>query len=595
MFSRLVLAWSLVAAFCLVTTAPTPGNSSQPYAITGVRTGLMRRQSSTNWPARRALNDLIHDVPQWPVEHPSFLLLSLFVQAYNKFQQQDESFFLSYHEIAGIHGRPYYSWNYAPQGNGAPTTGYCTHGSVLFLSWHRPYLALYEQVIASFAQDVVKTYPASMQATWQIAADQLRIPFWDWASNYTLPDIAEQSTTQIMNSSGKYQTVNNPLYQYKFQNMPMNAQYFPTTDSDGWLAKYPQTMRGVSVQGGPSNPGLSNYYMAYYKFKSATWYALTRSAGLFNNFSTTAYSGTSLESVHNNVHVAIGANAGHMSLLAYAAYDPIFWLHHANVDRLYAIWQALNPNSFVVPTTEPFGTFALAQGTQEDETTPLEPFASSGDAPYYTSDTSRLPSVFGYTYPEMLDWNIPTAQLTANVAATIHTLYNPNNQLTKRAAGSTALVRKEWFAGVKVNKFDLQGTRFSIQLFLGHVPQNPEEWLNSGNNIGSFTIFPPPNPSGGPIPEVLAYSEYSLVEALTEKGPNMEDVGAVTEYLKEDLHWRVQKFDGTIVPTNQVPSLVITVQSETVTMGKDNTELPSYSDVTIAASATEGKAGGFAG
>ena len=109
-----------------------------------------------------------------------------------------------------------------------------------------------------------------MQATWQIAADQLRIPFWDWASNYTLPDIAEQATTQIMNSSGKYQTVNNPLYQYKFQNMPMNAQYFPTTDSDGWLAKYPQTMRGVSVQGGPSNPGLSNYYMAYYQFKSST-------------------------------------------------------------------------------------------------------------------------------------------------------------------------------------------------------------------------------------------------------------------------------------------------------------------------------------
>ncbi|KAF8858063.1 Di-copper centre-containing protein [Acephala macrosclerotiorum] len=583
MLSRLVLA-ALFTVLCSVVAAPTPANSSLPYTITGVRTGLLSRQSSTNWPARRPLDDLIHDVPQW----------SLFVQAYNMFQQQDESFFLSYHEIAGIHGRPYYSWNYAPQGAGAPTTGYCTHGSVLFLSWHRPYLALYEQIIASSAQDIVKSYPVSMQATWQIAADQLRIPFWDWASNSTLPDIVEQPTTQILNSSGEYQIVNNPLYQYKFQNMPMNQQYFPTSDSDGWLAQYPQTMRGVSTQGGPSDIGLSNYYMAYFQLKTNTWYALTKTAGLFNNFSTTAYSGMSLESVHNDVHVAIGGNAGHMSYLSYAAFDPIFWLHHANVDRLYAIWQALNPTSFITPTTEPFGTFALAQGTPEDETTPLEPFASSGNASYYTSDTSRMPSIFGYTYPEIPDWNIPAAQLTANVSSIIHNLYNPNNQLQKRSAGNPGLVRKEWFAGVKVNKFDLLGTHFSIQLFLGHVPRNPEEWLNSGNNIGSFTIFPP-NQSGGPLPEVLAYSEYSLVEALNAKGQDMEDVSAVTEYLKEHLHWRVQKFDGTDVPTDQVPSLVVTVQSESVTMGRDDTELPSYSDVTIVAGATKGKAGGFAG
>lgn len=109
-----------------------------------------------------------------------------------------------------------------------------------------------------------------MQPIWQVAADQLRIPFWDWASNYTLPDIVEQPTTQILNASGKYQFVNNPLYQYEFQNMPMSQQYFSTADSDGWLAKYPQTMRGVSVQGGPSDIGLSNYYMAYFQLKTNT-------------------------------------------------------------------------------------------------------------------------------------------------------------------------------------------------------------------------------------------------------------------------------------------------------------------------------------
>jgi hypothetical protein len=32
-----------------------------------------------------------------------------------------------------------------------------------------------------------------------------------------------------------------------------------------------------------------------------------------------------------------------MGSVATAAFDPIFWLHHANVDRQWAIWQKLNP------------------------------------------------------------------------------------------------------------------------------------------------------------------------------------------------------------------------------------------------------------
>lgn len=38
-------------------------------------------------------------------------------------------------------------------------------------------------------------------------------------------------------------------------------------------------------------------------------------------------SGDSLESIHDTVHNTVGSD-GHMSLLAYAAFDPIFWLHH---------------------------------------------------------------------------------------------------------------------------------------------------------------------------------------------------------------------------------------------------------------------------
>jgi hypothetical protein len=41
---------------------------------------------------------------------------------------------------------------------------------------------------------------------------------------------------------------------------------------------------------------------------------------------------------HDLVHVAVGAGGGNMGRPQTAARDPIFWLHHANVDRLWNRW-----------------------------------------------------------------------------------------------------------------------------------------------------------------------------------------------------------------------------------------------------------------
>ncbi len=45
---------------------------------------------------------------------------------------------------------------------------------------------------------------------------------------------------------------------------------------------------------------------------------------------------TSLENIHNGVHDWVG---GTMGLLETAAADPLFWMHHANVDRIWWQWQ----------------------------------------------------------------------------------------------------------------------------------------------------------------------------------------------------------------------------------------------------------------
>ena len=53
-----------------------------------------------------------------------------------------------------------------------------------------------------------------------------------------------------------------------------------------------------------------------------------------------------IEDMHNSIHGYVGGR-GHMSDPRISSFDPIFWLHHTNIDRMFAIWQGLydNPNS----------------------------------------------------------------------------------------------------------------------------------------------------------------------------------------------------------------------------------------------------------
>ena len=59
--------------------------------------------------------------------------------------KEDQSNIISHFGIGGIHGLPYKQWDGAGNTTGASgATGYCNHGTVLFPTWHRPYVALYE-------------------------------------------------------------------------------------------------------------------------------------------------------------------------------------------------------------------------------------------------------------------------------------------------------------------------------------------------------------------------------------------------------------------------------------------------------------------
>ncbi|KAL9091416.1 MAG: hypothetical protein Q9165_004802 [Trypethelium subeluteriae] len=66
---------------------------------------------------------------------------------------------MSWYQIAGIHGMPYVPWDDVQAAPGQDDNGYCAHYSTLFLTWHRPYLALFEQVLYEKVTEAANEFP----------------------------------------------------------------------------------------------------------------------------------------------------------------------------------------------------------------------------------------------------------------------------------------------------------------------------------------------------------------------------------------------------------------------------------------------------
>jgi tyrosinase len=75
------------------------------------------------------------------------------------------------------------------------------------------------------------------------------------------------------------------------------------------------------------------------------------------------------------------------------------FLHHANTDRLIALWQAMNPTSFMTPAIEAEGSYTVAIGENITENTPLAPFFMGDGKTPWTSGRARYIKEFGYAYP----------------------------------------------------------------------------------------------------------------------------------------------------------------------------------------------------
>lgn len=186
--------------------------------------------------------------------------------------------------------------------HGGPPTTYCRHGAPGFFTWHRAYLLAFEDALRKQRCDVT-------------------LPYWNWSSGPTtgVPEPCRLPT--YVNRSGA--TVANPLY-------------------SGPRPGGGQTARRADID-------------------TTTYGDLAATA----QSATTAATFSSFQSQINGVHGAVhGRTGGDMGAVPTAGFDPIFYLHHANIDRLWAEWQVAHPGPLppdeaaldLTPFTRPFTT-----------------------------------------------------------------------------------------------------------------------------------------------------------------------------------------------------------------------------------------------
>lgn len=518
-------------------------------------------------------------------------VFNMFILGLDAMMLEAEDKDLSFYQISGIHGIPYIPWQYPTPNGGNPSYGYCTHDSVLFCTWHRPYLILIEQVLVQHAVAIAAEFTGSDGARYRAAAAKVRMPYWDWAaSSSRVPVIATRPTITVVrpgpNGAPVNATIHNPLFSYRFTNEAYRARDLVGYDD---LEGTMETFRGMSPtpleqQSDEPSATLDRDFLT----RRQNTFQLF-SIGTIGRFSTDRFGGQpppgdlgSVESIHNTIHRTL---FGYMQYTAMAAFDPIFWLHHCQVDRLTSIYQAIHPDSRIGPLSRLSATFGFpdASGT-EDINTPLYPFRHSDGKEWTSNDITSATSIFsyGYAYPEVPSsfQGQSESALTAFATRAMQALYAPDLEASsgvqKRSTDDvhTDIVRMEWLAHVIMDQSQVPGI-FRVRLAID-------------DDIVGFVASLRGTPENG---EMRMSGTLPLTQILLEKGIDLSPDAAVP-FLRDHLSWALIQVSKEL-PMNRLPSLKVGVSCSKVTYYADKNRLPSYGGWSTYYEVTKGKDGGM--
>jgi tyrosinase len=167
------------------------------------------------------------------------------------------------------------------------------HGGCYFLPWHREYLY-------GFERELNKIVPG------------VSVPYWDWTRVVSGRRINEAFA-------------NDPMWTSRMGGANGNGP-IPNAPFQGWSAGGQTCRRDFRTGNGNIGGGGARYTF----ISSEDVGVAVRGRDSYASFS------MYLEGAHNAPHVAIGQT---MRIVSVSPLDPMFWSHHAQIDRIWRLWQ----------------------------------------------------------------------------------------------------------------------------------------------------------------------------------------------------------------------------------------------------------------
>jgi tyrosinase len=160
----------------------------------------------------------------------------------------------------------------------------CPHGNWYFLPWHRAYLLMYERMIRSVTSN-----------------NAFAMPYWDWSARRRVPQAFASAT---------YNGQANPLYVASRN----NAYSVPDIYSGPAVMNTIYSQTNFELFGSSRRAGQNNLNPSWIRGQGTQ--------------------GTLEATPHNNIHV----NLGGFMPDGNSPIDPIFLMHHGNIDRIWWRW-----------------------------------------------------------------------------------------------------------------------------------------------------------------------------------------------------------------------------------------------------------------
>ncbi len=221
-----------------------------------------------------------------------------------------------------------------------------------FLPWHREYLRRFESALQAIDPSVT-------------------LPYWDWTTDNSPASSLWGDDFMGGNGTGPNQRVTTGPFAHA------TGEWTLTVLDPG--ETHPFLKRAFGAMGHlPTEPDVDGA-LGVVPYDSAPWSGASNLNASFRN---------RLEgSIHNPGHMWVGGSMMGMS----SPNDPVFWLHHCNVDRLWAEWQRAHPNEGYLP---PSGTPGVVAGHALDD--PMPPWAGEPVPP--TPRAMLDHHALGYSY-----------------------------------------------------------------------------------------------------------------------------------------------------------------------------------------------------